>query len=257
MEETNKNKEFTFPNDIEYLVFNRRRNEETEFRKYYKKEVNNILGHINNIRFIQKVFYLSEPNTTSSIFEEISLVNKSIDFISSSLILLSHGSILESLTLLRMSIESSCSALLIHCDENEREIFFDNNIKKFKSSRAISYAKKKVKYVGELYGILSNAAVHVNRHSFGPKIVHKKDGEKAILNIEPFYLEESIEDKKVFVLLIYLMTFITERINEIITVEEMDNRITTNKKEYQYLSCSQNSIDKIYNEFRKLITNYT
>jgi hypothetical protein len=257
MEEPNKNKEFTFPNDIEYLVFDRRQNEETEFRKYYKKEINNILGHINNIRLIQKIFYLSEPKTTSSIFEEISLVNKSIDFIASSLILLSHGSILESLTLLRMSIESSCSALLIHFNENERDHFYSNNIRKFKSSKAISYAKKKVKYVGELYGILSNAAVHVNKISFGPKIVHKEDGGKAILNIEPFYLEESIKNKKAFLLLIYLVTFITERINEIITIEEMDNRIITGKKEYQYLSCSEGSIEKIYNEFRKLILDYT
>ena len=254
MEKTSKNKEATFPKDIEYLVFDRRKKEENEFRKYYKKEINDILGHINNIRSMQKVFYLSEPKTTTCIFEEISLINRSIDFTSSSLVLLSHGSILESLTLLRVAIESSCSALLIHFDKDERENYFSNDMKLFKSSKAITYSKKKVKYVGKLYGILSKVSVHVNKGAFGPKIV-RKDGEGIpVLNIEPFFLEETKEQKKAFLLLIYLITFIVERINEIITIEEMDNRIITNEKEYQYLSCSENSIEKIYNEFNKLIS---
>lgn len=253
MEKTSKNREANFPKDIEYLVFDRRKKEENEFRKYYKKDINDILGHINNIRFMQKVFYLSEPETTSCIFEEISLINKAIDFISSSLVLLSHGSILESLTLLRMTIESSCSALLIHFDKDEREKYFSSDMKIFRSSKAISYAKKKVKYVGKLYGILSNVAVHVNIGAFGPKIV-QKDGEgKSVLNIEPFFLEETKENKKAFLLLIYLVTFIVERIHEIITIKEMDDRIITNEREYRYLSCSENSIEKIYEEFSKLI----
>jgi hypothetical protein len=257
MAKSTQNREATFPKDIEYLVFDRRKEEEIEFRKHYKKDINNILGHINNIRFMQTVFLLSEPETTSCVFEELSLINKGIDFISSSLILLSHGSILESLALLRLAIESSCSALLIHFDIDEREKYFSRDIKSFRSSKAITYAKQKVKYVGKLYGILSNAAVHVNIVSFGPKTV-KKDGEgKSILNIEPFFLEETIEDKKAFQLLIYLVTFIVERIHEIITIEGIDNKIITNEKEYQYLSCSAHSIDRIYEEFNTLLLGTT
>jgi len=90
-----------------------------------------------------------------------------------------------------------------------------------------------------------------------PKTV-KKDGEgKSILNIEPFFLEETIEDKKAFQLLIYLVTFIVERIHEIITIEGIDNKIITNEKEYQYLSCSAHSIDRIYEELNTLLLGTT
>ena len=242
---------------INYLVFDRRKEEEKTFREYYEKDINDILGHINNIRLMQKIYYLSEPKTTSSVFEEISLVNKSIDFISSSLVLLSHGSILECLTLLRVAVETSCSAFLIHFDENERNKFFNPDVKIFKSSMAISSAKKKIKYVGELYGILTKSAVHVNQYTFGPKIMKKEKGANTVLNIEPFFLEESEEGKKAFLLLIYLITFIVERVNEIITIEELDNKIITDKKEYKYLSCSDYSIEKIYKEFKIMITGNT
>jgi hypothetical protein len=252
-EKTLKNIEDTFPNDIEYLVFGRRKKEEDEFREYYKKDINDILAHINNIRFIQNIFFLSEPNTTSCIFDEIAIVNKSIDFISSSLVLLAHGSILESLAIIRMAIESSCSALLIHFDEDARNKYLCNDMKIFQSSKAITYAKNKIKYVGNLYGILSNAAVHVNKRSFGPKIVQKDDDGNIVLNLEPFFLEGTKENKKALILLIYLVTFIVERINEIITIEGINNEIG----KYRYISCSESSIDKIYVEFNRLIIGST
>jgi hypothetical protein len=257
MTNSKQNRNVKFPKDIEYLVFDRRKEEENGFRKHYKKDINNILGHINNIRFIQNVFFLSEPETTSSVFEELSLINKGIDFISSSLVLLSHGSILESLALLRLAIESSSSAFLIHFNEEEREKYFSNNKKTFRSQKTITYANKKVKYVGKLYGILSNTAVHVNAISFGPRKVNQNDGEKKVFNIEPFYLEESTKDKRAFLLLIYLVTFIVERIHEIITIESIDNKIITDEKQYQYLSCSEHSIDKIFNEFMRLLLGTT
>jgi hypothetical protein len=224
--------------DMSYCVFDRRKAEEDKFRDHYKKEISDIMGHMNNVIFLQKFFMASEPNVTPLFFHELSIVNKSIDLLATALVLLSHGSILESLAILRMTIEASSSALLLHFDENARATFVSNDINAFQSPKAITFAKTKVKYVGKLYGMLSNVSIHI-------------DGTH--LNIEPFHFEETIEDKKAFLLLIYLVTFIVERINEIVTIETIDNTIRTRNDEYRYISCSSNSIDKVYNEFMQLI----
>lgn len=243
--------------DIEYLVFDRRTSNERAFRERQRKGVSDILGQINVIKVMQTMFLLSKGEMPASIFDEMALLNKGVELVSSALVMLSHGSFLEALVLLRTALETGCASLLIHRDEQEREKYYCDAGRPFRSQRAIGEAKREIACVGKLYGTLSAVSVHVDRRAHGPQVVAIEDDGTTRLSIGPYDSGLSAKEEAVFLHLILLMTFILERLLELVTVEERGNVLKFDRREYHCISCSHSVIERLYREFVEMCMNAT
>jgi len=245
----------TVASPIEYLVFDRRTSNERAFRERQHKGVSAILGQINVIRVIQAMFLLSKGEVTASVFDEIALLNSGVELVSSALVMLSHGSLLETLVLLRTALETGCASLLIHRDEQEREKYYSAGGEPFRSQRAIGEAKREIACVGKLYGILSDVSVHVDKRVHGSRIVAIEDDGTTRISIGPYDSSLSVKDEAALLHLLLLMTFILERLLELVTVEERGSVLRFEHREYQCISCSHSSIERLYSEFLDMCSN--
>lgn len=238
--------------DVEYLVFDRRTGNEHAFRKRQRKGVSDILGQINVIKVIQEMFLLSKGEVTASVFDEMALLNKGVELVSSALVMLSHGSVVEVQVLLRTALETGCASLLIHRDEQEREKYYCDAGRPFRVRRAIREAKREIACVGKLYGALSAASVHVNRRAHGPQVVAIEDDGTTRLSIGPFESDLSMKEEAAFLKLILLMAFILVRLLELVTIEERGNVLKFDRREYDCISCSHSVIERLYSEFEEM-----
>ena len=73
----------------------------------------------------------------------------------------------EAATLMRVALEAAAAALPISRDPEARSRYLAGP---FQSTKAISFATKLVPMVGELWGAMSNVAVHANVFGFGPQV---------------------------------------------------------------------------------------
>jgi hypothetical protein len=80
---------------------------------------------------------------------------------------------IEVACLVRSAVESSCVALHIAKDAGAYQEFLKHA---YHSTKSISAVKAEIPIVGELWGALSQAAVHVSRGSHGPKIERDEHG---------------------------------------------------------------------------------
>jgi len=243
--------------DIEYLVFDRRTSNERAFRERQRKGVSDILRQINAIRVMQTMFLLSEGEVTTSVFDEVALLNKGVELVSSALVMLTHGSVLEVQVLLRTALETGCASLLIHRDEHEREKYYSDAGRPFRSQRAIGVAKREIACIGKLYGILSDVSVHVNRRAHGPRVVAIEDDGTIQLSIGPYASDLSMKEEAVFLKLILLITFILVRLLELVTLEERRSVLKFGSRELHCLSYSHSAIERLYGEFVEMCMNAT
>ena len=241
--------------DVEYLVFDRRTDKERAFRKRQRKGVSDILGQINVIKVMQTMFLLSKGEVTASVFDEMALLNKGVELVSSALVMLSHGSVLEVQVLLRTALETGCASLLIHRDEQEREKYYSDAGRPFQSQRAIRGAKREIACVGKLYGILSDVSVHVNRRSHGPRVMAIEDDGTTRITIGPFDSDLSVKEEAAFLKLILLITFILVRLLELVTLEERGSVLKFESRELYWILCSHSVIERLCSEFVEMCTN--
>lgn len=205
------------------------------------------------MRLMQKLFLSCEGEATASVFDELALINKAIEMLSSALVMLSHGSTLEALILLRTALETGCAALLIHRDERERAKYYQASGKPFQSQKAIGKAKREIGCIGRLYGILSTVGVHVDMQMHGPKVLRVKEDGAISLSIGPYDASMSEEEEAVILHLVFLITFILERLLELVSIEQRGNMLSAGVKRFQYISCSHKAIERLYGEFLEML----
>jgi len=114
------------------------------------------------IGFLKGANYISENRIYF-----FSLLSKAEDMIVSSLHLARQRASIETFSILRIAIEAIATA--IHVSKEKKALY--NYLKgSYKYTDSISYSKKHIPIIGEIWGAFSQAVVHINCRTYGPKI---------------------------------------------------------------------------------------
>jgi len=104
--------------------------------------------------------------TSGNIIELLSLLLKSEDIIVSAFQMAKQRAAIETVALLRIALESATTALHIAKDTKAMAAYLGG---RYKSTNSISFSRKHISVVPELWTALSRTAVHVHPITFGPE----------------------------------------------------------------------------------------
>jgi hypothetical protein len=110
---------------------------------------------------------------TAEEYEVYALLNNSLNLLVSALHMIRHRAEIEAFGLMRMALEASATSFEIGNHPERRRHYLEG---RYKSTAAVSFAKSEFPIVGELWGVLSNVAVHPSRTYFGPRPELAEDG---------------------------------------------------------------------------------
>lgn len=154
---------------------------------------------------------------TMAHYEAFALTKSALDVLVSALHMARQRAVVETITLLRVALECGATALHISHDSDACACYKEGE---YHSTKATAFAKKFVPVFGEIWGTLSEMAVHINLIGFGPKM---KPGNKGEL-IRKVVLEygcrkhQPVQDQ-VALTLISLVATIILKITELILFE--------------------------------------
>ncbi len=110
---------------------------------------------------------------TGARFDAFALSKSALDVLVSALQMARQRAAVETLSLLRVALESGSTALHISQNVNAYEQYKGG---KYKSTAAISFAKNDIPILGEIWGALSNSAVHITQLGYGPRLERDEHG---------------------------------------------------------------------------------
>lgn len=210
-----------------------------------------MLARITNITLVQSLYILSGGEMTESVFDEVALINTGAEMVSSALVMLSHGSTLEAMVLLRTAMESGCASLHLHRNEEARRKYY-STISPFRSGRLVTEAKREIPCLGKIYGLLSNLAVHVDRCGHGARVEgHAADGTMRI-SLRLFEYSSSELEERTLLLLIRLVALMLERFLELVTVADRGNAVVVGHTKLRIFSSTNSTIVKTYDELLEI-----
>lgn len=226
-----------------------------DFDKSNSALLDDVIADMGKLHFIMLYCVLKgNPVSPPSHFQAFSLIGKSFDFLVSAFRMTRERASLEALSLLRTAIESACVAYQICEDSTRFESYLGNNTgttSRFSATKAISFTNKSVPRVGEVYGALSQGAVHANARLFGPRRKTKEDGKSASLVIDLWHREEDLVAESTTLLLVQLCSLVILRITELILTEPIANRDWRRIRgtATEYFGATEEEIEQIYNRF--------
>ena len=167
--------------DIGYYVFDARAKTAADFRAKNSALVEETLSELNRLYLVVMFCVLHGGDVSKTPrFDAFSLFVRALESLVSSVHLASHRQAMEACVLMRHSLETAATAAHI-CMSHEALVQYGEL--KYKSTSAISHAKNIVPIIGEIWGIISTLAVHVNlRH--GPFYEPSEDGDGIFGTIE-------------------------------------------------------------------------
>lgn len=241
--------------DIGYYVFEAREKTAGEFRKKNTRLVEETLSELNGLYAVEMACVIYGADISRSPrFDAFSVFVKALEALVSAFHLASHRQVLESLALMRLSLESASSALHIcKCQKT-----FGQYCKAtYKSTSAISYAKKVVPIIGELWGALSRIAVHTNFRSHGPFYQPSDDGEGITGNIHVSLAakEETPGQDKTLLTLISLIANVDLRLFEEALLEKSsmhDGWLQFPGTHHSYTCPTDKKIQKYHEKFVRM-----
>jgi hypothetical protein len=110
---------------------------------------------------------------TGARFDAFALSKSALDVLVSALQMARQRAAVETFSLLRVALESGSTALHISRNVHAYEQY---TMGKYKSTDAISFAKSAVPILGEIWGALSNSAVHITQLGYGPRLNRDEHG---------------------------------------------------------------------------------
>jgi hypothetical protein len=169
-------KDSPFPDaSLERLAFATREETIKDFDIKNKVGLDSTLGQIGKLHAINLMILVNGRDFSLwPRYESFALMKSSLDLLISALHMARQRAVLETFALLRVALESGCTALHIWNCPDAYEQFKNGD---YKSTSAISFSKSAISIVGELWGGFSNLAVHITRAGFGPKTGQDQDGE--------------------------------------------------------------------------------
>ena len=152
---------------IEHYALQVREETTRDFDGKNKAEIELTLSQMRKLLVI-KLMAMAESGVNSEArFEAYSINKQVLDILVSALQMARQRGAIEVLTLLRVALEASCTALQISRNEEALRRYIAG---KYKSTNAVTFAKTLLPIVGEIYGALSQAAIHINQVAYGPRI---------------------------------------------------------------------------------------
>jgi len=150
-------------NKIEFDYLNDREKTIVSFDHDYNEKISDIIANLNTIIYNFTYFLFKAPNQAFSDEKDSTfLLLRSIDYLFSAISLMRQRAFFETLTILRLAIEASSTAFHIYKDKEKLKEF---KAGKYKSTKSINFSRKYIPRLGEIWGALSQSAVHVNpRH---------------------------------------------------------------------------------------------
>lgn len=135
----------------------------SDFEKHYDVELKELERDINKIMGLYLFLLSKKPEyCLKEKFEYLILILRSVEYLISATSLTKQRAVYETGAILRLCIETASVAIHIHNNEEEFRKYKQNN--KYQSTKAITYAKKHISIIGELYGALSEVCVHPNTY---------------------------------------------------------------------------------------------
>lgn len=146
-------------NKIEFDYLKDREKTIASFDHDYNEKIDDIIADLNTIIYNFTYFLFKAPNQLSDEKDSTFLLLRSIDYLFSAISLMRQRACFETLTILRLVIETSSTAFHISKDREKLKEF---KAGKYKSIESIKFSKKYIPRLGEIWGALSQSAVHVN-----------------------------------------------------------------------------------------------
>jgi hypothetical protein len=145
-----------------------------DFDENNKATIDLTLGELQKILVI-KLLVLSKGCDFRSVahYDAFALTKSALDVLVSSLHMARQRAAVEAYSLLRVALECGSTALHISHDLDAYDQYKNGN---YHSTKAISFAKKFVPILGEIWGAFSETAVHINWIGFGPKPKRNDNG---------------------------------------------------------------------------------
>jgi hypothetical protein len=167
------------PSAIESYIFQQREDARKEFDERYRAQLDDAVADIGRLYSFLTIAVIEGVDLgLGPRFDGFALLKTALEFLVSSLHLCRDGARLDSFALLRVAIEAGCTAVHIVEDVEAHEQYAGRRGRRYDSGRAISYAKKHIHRVEELWSALSQAAIHPSRNFFGPQ--RQADGSQSI-----------------------------------------------------------------------------
>lgn len=182
-----------------------------------------VLTSMSKILTMLWMLLLREADLSGVRFDAYALSKTALDTLVSALHLARQRANIEVGCLLRSALESGCTALHISQDAKAHESYLEQT---YHSTRSIAFAKKHIPVVGELWGALSQATVHIQRRGHGPKWERDQDDEEPVATVD-FSTDvrpgEPIQDQASLTL-ISLIAEIVARTQELSLLDEDPSR---------------------------------
>lgn len=237
---------------LEKEIFDLRESTQNDFDKKNNEVLVNTVGELNKPIFMKYAYVFGNGERYNKYrYEAYSLYIKSLDILVSSLHMARQRAFIESLALMRISLEAVSTSLHVYMNKEAYECYISGN---YKSTKAIAFANKYVRIIGKIWGILSNVSVHMRYVTYGSRL--KKDsngkfGREISIDAE---LRKSIGNYDSFLLkLICLLSNIILKVSEIIFLDENGSLRLNNANFINIGVKTDDMIDKYYSQVLKVM----
>jgi hypothetical protein len=235
---------------IERIVFQARTSAAEAFDSAHGNALDDTVAEIGKVYNLLLIWVLNSTEGLSARFDAVALVNRAFDILVSSLHMIRQRAPLESLILLRACIETTAASLHIYFDEETRAKYFEKRAAKYGSTRSIAFANQYCPRIAELWGALSEAAVHVNEQMHGPDL--KLEQGKVVRVVHVGSRRENVYGEVKWLLLIKLVANHVLRALELVLLE---HDATGGRwkavagSNMRYYCATEDTIDRLFAEF--------
>jgi hypothetical protein len=170
--------------------------------------------------------------------EAFAVSKNALDVLVSALQMARQRAVAETGCLLRLALEISGTALHVSRDD---EAYLEYTKGKYKSTRAISFAKDHLPVINKIWGLLSSAAVHVTQFVYGPVFEPDENGcQVPTVSLEFAIREQRPSQDRLSLSLISLVAAVVLGMTELVFFEE-------DKKLRRWLKLSGTGLRSPYN----------
>ena len=204
----------------EDIIYNKIENTKKDFDSKNKELLMKVESEIITAHASKLIGFLKGANfITENKIYFLSLLLKAEDMVINSFHLARQRAFIETFSILRIAIEAIATAIHISKDEKALNNYLNSN---YKSTSSISYSKRYIPIIGEMWGAFSKAVVHINSKIYGPdiKIDKNKLYESITINYEAHLSNDNRLDNLVLIA-IQLIAVMVQRAFEIIFFKEV------------------------------------
>lgn len=141
----------------------------TSFDRANEEAVSVSLGDIEIVRYtLIQAALKSEPKTLDPWFHGVALLNRAQETLVSSIYLARHRMCGDAFSLLRVAVETAAVAVHVTTDRVAFERYVGTSGKTYDAPKAIGVVRSLMPRLPEVWGTLSQAAIHPNVRTFGP-----------------------------------------------------------------------------------------